>query len=819
MLIPLSEPNRFRYIRIHPATNRVHLLVPFIAGQDISTDNTCKSEVELKAFFEGGAINELQSYESTLEFHISLMEKGPLRQAKEERLAQIKLYLKAIINMRESYKDVTNHFLTKPSNLYSMQLRPSEQDPYSVVVNPVFTMNRDNDSQGTPKSALFIAMHEAYPNVSIAPLDPKSQLIAEVLNVLSSPDVSFTSIQTEMTTQCQRLFGVNVDFKQMSNPDKTGPIYLPVNQVYIDRTIGFSPEAPATTQEYVNELWNACAPNIGASIVTKPFYSVRDSQEKDQAEKLSILTQFFLAQINIYCKAKGISDKNFGVILDSSPELSRELVKIIVSVLVAGGPVEESIYTFLNNHSQTFRLAQSLTEKDKKTIQKKFESTYRTVTALKENPHMDDFMILDMETRSENATFVTHQGLICTDFANIVSKDLNQSYFDEIRQEAVSHPKIITLQDEATVTIDIKPEALMDKLSDVQWERLPKNVVEACHASPAFKVRQLLDDVAKGKQEEANVILQSSAEIQTLLRAPGKFTDYSGRIFHCTAYEYAYWAKDRHMCRMLESHMDDETKAVLLAKVNEMEGSGLAYQQHGQSYKNPHYDMSFVLKNLSPDEFRELQKIVGQGSAKIQQATQDNYQKIAITATEYEILKKVLEQYKPTGFFSFFSVSPKTICDKLQFDFHSLLTALDTYVANYKSNWSEHERDMCWLTVGMAQRDAVAHIAHEYCRQDRSFNPVPSFNEETLPRVLTIKNYYTTDKSWFPLSSSTSGLGFDFALARTPDSVADCKHASGRLLRDGDLAAVRHLDEVRIADLTQSREYLSRPANHAILAH
>ena len=37
--------------------------------------------------------------------------------------------------------------------------------------------------------------------------------------------------------------------------------------------------------------------------------------------------------------------------------------------------------------------------------------------------------------------------------------------------------------------------------------------------------------------------------------------------------------------------------------------------------------------------------------------------------------------------------------------------------------------------------------------------------------------------------------------------------------RGVDLAAVRHLDEVRIADLTQSRENLSRPASQLGLVY
>jgi hypothetical protein len=279
-------------------------------------------------------------------------------------------------------------------------------------------------------------------------------------------------------------------------------------------------------------------------------------------------------------------------------------------------------------------------------------------------------------------------------------------------------------------------------------------------------------------------------------------------IIACAAYEYAYWAKDKHMCRMLESHMNDETKAFMLEKVKEMEHSGLAYQQHGQSYKNSHYDMSFVLKNLSPDEFLQLQTIVGQKGAKIQDATKDNYQQIAFTATEYEGLKKALKQHAPNRF-----------SEKLKFDFHSLITALDTYVTNY-DKWDRLQQAEAWMKVGIAQRDVPAHVAHEYCRTDRSFDPLPSFNEKNLPRVLTFDDYTgTADKSWFPLSSSSSGLGFDFALIRGPGPGPSLRwpppppptaRRSGPVI---DLAAIRHLDEVRTVDLTQSCENLSWTAS------
>ena len=62
MIIPLIEPTSTRYIHVNPATNRVHLLVPFVGGQDISTDNTCRSTAEVDAFFCGGGFAELESY-------------------------------------------------------------------------------------------------------------------------------------------------------------------------------------------------------------------------------------------------------------------------------------------------------------------------------------------------------------------------------------------------------------------------------------------------------------------------------------------------------------------------------------------------------------------------------------------------------------------------------------------------------------------------------------------------------------------------------------------------------------------------------------
>jgi hypothetical protein len=102
---------------------------------------------------------------------------------------------------------------------------------------------------------------------------------------------------------------------------------------------------------------------------------------------------------------------------------------------------------------------------------------------------------------------------------------------------------------------------------------------------------KFLQSVAFGRQDKVEQLFRdiSSAhpvKIQEVLRFEGEFTDYSGRTFNCTAYEYAYWAKDTHMCRILEPHMDDETKAYLLARIDKMEMTGLDFQQKGAEHRS-----------------------------------------------------------------------------------------------------------------------------------------------------------------------------------------------------------------------------------------
>ncbi len=825
MKITLSFPDNYRYIRINPKTKLVHVLVPFIAGQDISTDNTCQSTVELKDFFEGGAYKELMTYKKTLAFYSSLLEDNPLGRDIDRRCFEVFSYSVAVQAMEENHMLAVENLLKKPSNLYSIQLRPQDQDSYSKVFNPVFTVNRSNDDRGTPLSPLFNKMHEIFPGLILGKSDPYNDLINRVSRALPK-DASFEIIQNMLAIECR----VPEDFfKSYTDNDRVKHV---VNKDYIDTLMAYDENTPP--RDYITALLGLCAPNLQSMLPGSPFYQEVSSNPKDKAEHLSILTQFFLGVLNVFCRAQGLSDKNFGEILDNAPDLSQGLVKVVAEALTAGDEAEHAIIKFFNTHKEknAFNLSRDLSltgpDNHKDAIQQKFETTYRTVTATKENPHMDDFMILDTQACGEKDIFISSHGLICTDFSNILPDDtlgFETKQIPNKRIDARMHQSFITPKEEPAITIDISLDTFMNKLNKFldynTWNDIPTNFTDTYVLPLKF-----LDDVAKGKLDEVYAILEISADIQSLFNTPGKFTDYSERAFDCTPYEYAYWAKDTDMCRMLEANMDEDTKQLMLEKIDRIERLGLAYQQHGVSYQNPHYDMSFVLKDLSLDEFHRLQAILGQHNPKMQGADANNYQTIHFTATEYEALKHELAQQKIRSFMPFCSAyfqflfylaypicliislfisSPaETLIKQLKFDFHSLITALDTYVTHYDKQ-SYDEKKIAWMSVGQAQRDMPAHIAHAYWNTERPFFPLPLFHEttryqSTRPRKLSFE--YPGLGSYFVLVRGLSGTCGGLGRKLVPPSPAVTAY---------DLAAIRHLDEVSIADLRHSRDNLSPP--------
>ncbi len=116
---------------------------------------------------------------------------------------------------------------------------------------------------------------------------------------------------------------------------------------------GYEPPL-ATSKDYVESLLGFCAPNVFETVVESPFYTINEAEKNAAIEKFSILTQFFLAETNVFCASNLSSTANFGEVLDQSEDLSQEIAARIVSIRSLGGSIENTLLDFINEHQTEF---------------------------------------------------------------------------------------------------------------------------------------------------------------------------------------------------------------------------------------------------------------------------------------------------------------------------------------------------------------------------------------------------------------------------------------------------------------------------------
>jgi SidC N-terminal domain len=742
MKLPLKEPLSARYLYLSPE-NIVHIFMPIVSGTIVGLDNTCKAVYALQEFFDKGSNSnkkaslkmELLAYKEALESDMSLLgATSLLMQQKQERLTQIDAYLTVLVSVEKhpELNCLNTGFASYPrplegmmqdratSNLYSMVLRPQEQDGYlrTEGVNPIFRVAHKSISRNIEhaESQLQKALIKAYSPLTFH--DLKAQVMNQVLarlKALNKP-FHFETLRTLLHERVQTELGVAIDFSKTSKG-------MLITQGYIDEVMSFDKETKP--EQYIDALFGFCAPDLFTTTIVSPFKYLT------QVERWSIATQFLLGLTNIYAVAKGKTSQNtnFGEILDKRPDLSTELAQILAKAQQDNANIEEACLLWINKRAHELKLTTALTPEDIKTIKQNFAQLY---VQIKDSPHFDEFFVLD--TTKEGA-FVMHQGSICTSFTKFVSsplldvpKELIQP-LEKAQQQVsclgVNIPHKNTLvQNEVeinTSTLDKAAlQALYEQIDSYKDPKLKEKLfaqlkTERPDFKPQINVKHFLQHVAYGQQNEAENLLKKDAALaQELLTARGiPFTDYSGRTFTCSAYEYAWWAKDSHMRFMLEHYMNEDSKKELLKRVQQIEEPigtgtlfkeprGLVYTQKGKEYRSAHFD-------LTP-------------------------------------LKSALRTYIEA-----FEQSPR----KTEADWEAL--------------------DAVWIKVGLPQREVPAHVAQEYCHPKRSFEHavknlslVDAANPANLERQLKFYNWNTSSyDDWFPLAvGGDSGLGSSFAILR-----------------------------------------------------
>src|SRR3990167_4128493 len=410
--IVFREPVSPRYIYVDPQTNTVHLIMPLAGGTDIGTDNTCQTVGSMQAFFGRGghpatALNELKQYRRALQFDLSLLqEENDVKRKKAERLQQIEQYIRALEvvqvsavldplshGLRSKYPEPIKPILHARSNVYSMLLCPSHPDSdyyLTCSINPVFSVDRNG-----PR-VLYHALDAVCGTLPQGATLSLQERLKAAVRAAHNPPIDLAALQRDLSLQMYALFGIkSFDFTHENRSDKEireGKAAVPIDKDYLKIILGQDEDEEPSFDECVDTLYNCCVSDLLAlTIPTSPFVvPVGDPRRQD---KLLILTQFFLAQVKIYCHTNNLSKMNFGAVLDGDRALSRQLAGVLQQALRNGTAVEQALFGFVNENRARFgfRSGQSLTPQVMGVILETFTNQYHTI---QNSLHFDEFLVL-----------------------------------------------------------------------------------------------------------------------------------------------------------------------------------------------------------------------------------------------------------------------------------------------------------------------------------------------------------------------------------------------------------------------------------------
>ena len=330
---------------------------------------------------------------------------------------------------------------------------------------------------------------------------------------------------------------------------------------------------------------------------------------------------------------------------------------------------------------------------------------------------------------------------------------------------------------------------------------------------------------AQGEEEKVKQLFNISPAHIDYMIAKAEFKDFSGREFHCSPIQYAFWAQDWHMWDMMLTALDEaEAKAIsqeewdeipkearrhkpyigsitkeeimairaeLFEQYKEVVDKGLDYTitrydrvldatGHYQLInprlvevkEEPPFDLKglkFYLMPQTPDFIPEKGKLY----IKIEDGAL-HYQVIALSGEpvkgriDLANLQCPLQQLDTIDQLThYIPAILKITSDRDHTHPQALISAFETYDYGLYNNWGDEQIVQQWCGgVGMAEREVPAVIASEICHTDLLLDVARGgFKEPRFPRMLKFNNWVAGGRgeSWFPLDQNKQ-LGIDFGV-------------------------------------------------------
>lgn len=426
--LKLSEPNQLDYAFIDPVTNIVHLLVPLASGESIGLDNTCKTSMEMKHFFgkEPGqqaksALNQLIAYKESLKSDIFVLkaDKRPnaaLLKQKQKRLTQIIGYINILQKIDPAHPSLavldgglpgypeairTLYERQGIANIGFMKLSPERPDHFSTAPGFIFSTRRNPDPfpfAAEGPISLGRTLREYFRNIVIGarietPI--KDRFIENVLADIrirhrgeipaEVNDAVFESIIASIKHVFQTQYNREVALDRLIGMEQSDAGRLTKDN--LDAIA--SPDEPNCKEYIAAILIAAIADNYWATLegIESPFNKIKSTRD---AEKLSIMTQFLLGHINIFCHTNNLSQQNFGFILDANQRLQENIAQTVFNAMRDGQSPEDTLFEFINSNYHLFGMSRPLTPAEQNDIRSEFRENYNLIEG---SDHFDEFML------------------------------------------------------------------------------------------------------------------------------------------------------------------------------------------------------------------------------------------------------------------------------------------------------------------------------------------------------------------------------------------------------------------------------------------
>jgi len=371
---------------IYIKDDQVFCMMKVIGGHSIATDNTCKTYQALKDFF-ANAPKELDTF-------IYLCNALPT-ESTSNILTQLRTYrtLLKIIMEKSSYEMITrdSYQASIPPGLHAMVLdSQTHPDNFLKSTNPIFFVahKREGDGLIEQRSVLGSTLRAAFADIRKENIKPSGPSVAAYAERARNEPLP-TSEEDETILKTLHSIWQALHYPEASWTLAEGALQERIEMIKQTGDLDDNYDAG----QIIHALDDKAAMLFQENLSSYAANILVNIPQEYHADKLSVLTQFFLATVNIYLYDKKDYQTNLGAVFDADQHLSSALAEKIKVALNAGNDAENAIVEFLVEK----RCMEALSPDEMAAIKAAFSTQY---LAIRDSDHMDEFFVKPQNTDS-----------------------------------------------------------------------------------------------------------------------------------------------------------------------------------------------------------------------------------------------------------------------------------------------------------------------------------------------------------------------------------------------------------------------------------